>query len=425
MKSNSNFMITALLFSLLITCNHISAQGVWVRQNSGTSADLYGVHFINNNEGYVVGDSGVFLKTKDNGINWSKKSFGDYVFRAVQFIDSSNGYVVGYNSSGGVIFKTSDGGNSWDTFTMNGLCLALHFMNKDTGIVVGYGRFIVKTTDGGQSWLSLAYHHGVNTSRFINDICFVNDTVGFIASGECGPGFQCFGHTDFVGEISKTTDGGDNWKSLAGIGTFFSISFGSDSVGIVAGRGSYKTTDGGNKWDYTKTPFNNGLYFISPDTGWCAGVEGDSVHGVVAMTTNGGSNWIIEDSVDTGALYRIFFSGKNYGCVVGAGGTILKRTGITSVVTSENIPKQFVLYQNYPNPFNPTTTIMYDLVESGFVSLNIYDVLGREVKRIVNDIHVAGHYEITFEARNLPTGIYLCRLKFGRKTQVIKMLLIK
>lgn len=100
MKSNLKFLVAALLFTLLIICNNVSAQNIWVRQNSGTTADLYGVHFINDHEGYAVGDSGVFLKTKDNGLNWSKKSLGDYVFRAVQFIDSSNGYVVGYNSSG-------------------------------------------------------------------------------------------------------------------------------------------------------------------------------------------------------------------------------------------------------------------------------------------------------------------------------------
>lgn len=69
--------------------------------------------------------------------------------------------------------------------------------------------------------------------------------------------------------------------------------------------------------------------------------------------------------------------------------------------TTDNIPKEYSL-ANYPNPFNPTTVINYQLPKDGFVSLKIYDALGREIKTLVNDFKNAGNYNITFDASNLP-----------------------
>jgi len=93
--------------------------------------------------------------------------------------------------------------------------------------------------------------------------------------------------------------------------------------------------------------------------------------------------------------------------------------------TAEELPDNFELYQNYPNPFNPSTVISYDLVEMGFVSLDVYDVLGRKMKNLVNEVQNAGRHELTFKAGNLSSGIYLCCLKCSNKMKVIKMLLTK
>ncbi len=73
-------------------------------------------------------------------------------------------------------------------------------------------------------------------------------------------------------------------------------------------------------------------------------------------------------------------------------------------------PRSFGLSQNYPNPFNPTTNIEFRIAESGFVTLKVFDVLGREVVALVNEVKRSGRYEVVFDGRNLPSGVYFYRL---------------
>ncbi|NOX18766.1 MAG: T9SS type A sorting domain-containing protein [Chlorobi bacterium] len=102
------------------------------------------------------------------------------------------------------------------------------------------------------------------------------------------------------------------------------------------------------------------------------------------------------------------------------------RTTITGVDDEENqTPSGFVLYQNYPNPFNPATTIKYEIPEAGFVTLKIYDVLGREVAALVNAKQTAGRYETKFDAQELSSGIYIYRIQAGTFTESKKMILLK
>ncbi len=89
------------------------------------------------------------------------------------------------------------------------------------------------------------------------------------------------------------------------------------------------------------------------------------------------------------------------------------------------IPTKFELYQNYPNPFNPTTTIEFDLPEKVHVRLVVYDVLGREIKRLVDEELGAGKYEVKFDASNLSSGIYFYVLDAGKFRGVKKMVLMK
>ena len=102
------------------------------------------------------------------------------------------------------------------------------------------------------------------------------------------------------------------------------------------------------------------------------------------------------------------------------------RTDITDVEsTKETAPNEFVLAQNYPNPFNPSTTIKYKLKTKSEVKLYIYNVIGREIKTLVNQQQTAGEHSVTFDASNLASGIYIYRLKIGSFEQSRKMLLLK
>lgn len=85
----------------------------------------------------------------------------------------------------------------------------------------------------------------------------------------------------------------------------------------------------------------------------------------------------------------------------------------------------FVLQQNYPNPFNPTTQINYSIAERGNVSLVVYDLLGRQVAALVNEVQEPGAYKVNFNASNLPSGVYTYRIQSGNFVQTKKMMLMK
>ena len=89
------------------------------------------------------------------------------------------------------------------------------------------------------------------------------------------------------------------------------------------------------------------------------------------------------------------------------------------------IPLEYNLYQNYPNPFNPVTTIKYSIVEETKVNLTVYDILGNEIKTLVNENKEPGYYEINFESENLSSGIYLYRLNTNNFVSIKKMVIIK
>ena len=93
--------------------------------------------------------------------------------------------------------------------------------------------------------------------------------------------------------------------------------------------------------------------------------------------------------------------------------------------TLTEAPETFALGPNFPNPFNPTTTIQYDVQEQVHVKLVVYDVIGREVQRLVDGVQQAGRYSIQFDAGNLSTGMYLCRIEAGTFTQTRQMTLVK
>ena len=88
-------------------------------------------------------------------------------------------------------------------------------------------------------------------------------------------------------------------------------------------------------------------------------------------------------------------------------------------------PSDYSLMQNYPNPFNPTTTISYSILKNGLVTLKVYDILGTEVAALVNEVKESGTYSVTFNASELPSGIYFYTLLSGNFTATKKLILLK
>lgn len=98
---------------------------------------------------------------------------------------------------------------------------------------------------------------------------------------------------------------------------------------------------------------------------------------------------------------------------------------VTSTQEPELLPHGFVLHQNYPNPFNPSTTIRFDLNSEADISIQVFDVLGREVANLLNEKKSAGSYRLTWSAGDHASGVYLYRLSTGRSSATRKLLLLK
>lgn len=106
-------------------------------------------------------------------------------------------------------------------------------------------------------------------------------------------------------------------------------------------------------------------------------------------------------------------------------GVLFFDTTLSTIHDSEIEDKSFILHQNFPNPFNPTTTIQYELKETGFVSLIVYDILGRQIVNLVNETQSQGRYSIDFDASSLSSGSYLYVLRVNQFVSRRKMLILK
>ncbi len=357
----------------------------WIQQPSPVSANFFDISFIDSDNGWIVGDYKTILRTQDGGVNWIVQSGNDpsYNYYGVSFTNLNDGIVVGYYGLfEPIIIKTTDGGSDWVEQSqgasggLSGLC----FADEYVGTAVGQLGTILRTSDGGATWIA----QSSNNPSFLFGVDFMNSNVGFV-TGE-------------TGTILKTTDGGENWISQTSnvIDILTNVSFiDSDNAIVVGGNGIIlKTIDGGLTWLQQSSGTNNWLqavHFIDGNTGWAVG-EGNTI----LKTTDGGINWF-QQSIGT----------------------------TNTEEEKNNMPAQFVLEQNYPNPFNPTTSIRYQVSGSSNVSLEVYDVLGKEVTTLVNEEKPTGTYKVSFNASELSSGIYFYKLQAGSLVETKKMILMK
>ena len=175
----------------------------------------------------------------------------------------------------------------------------------------------------------------------------------------------------------------------------------------------------------------NSVHFFNDNVGWAAGgyrIEGQLKSSII-KTTDGGNSWIDQQGPSSDGLSKLYFINENTGWAVGDGIFKTITGGVSGIDdkpgSSSFIPKEIELYQNYPNPFNPVTTITYQLSEIGTVTLKIFDLLGREVKTLVNEEKGIGKYNVQFNASSLASGMYLYQLRVNEYVSTKKMLLLK
>jgi hypothetical protein len=101
------------------------------------------------------------------------------------------------------------------------------------------------------------------------------------------------------------------------------------------------------------------------------------------------------------------------------------RHGLAEATPAKYLPKFFALYQNFPNPFNPVTTIEFSIVNPQFTILRVYDLLGREVETLVNEVKQPGVYTVPWDASNVPSGVYFYQLRAGAYAESKKLVVLK
>ncbi len=145
-------------------------------------------------------------------------------------------------------------------------------------------------------------------------------------------------------------------------------------------------------------------------------------------SSNNGASWA---EVSTGLTnsYIISLAVSGNDLISGTWGSGVWKRPLSEIVSvkiiSSELPIEFGLKQNYPNPFNPSTIIGFSVPTGSFISLKVYDLLGKEVSTLVSKFLTPGMYEVNFDAGNLASGVYFYQLNAGEFVQTKKLLLQK
>jgi hypothetical protein len=140
--------------------------------------------------------------------------------------------------------------------------------------------------------------------------------------------------------------------------------------------------------------------------------------------------WMTIDTTFDSQNGSLHFGIRGYGNIIPAfrrGGISLPYWWPSSINDDKTgeMPEGFALVQNYPNPFNARTTIRYDLGRESDISIDVFDILGRQVEALISEHQVAGPHQVTWDAGNCPSGIYFYKLKASDVVETKRMLLIR
>jgi photosystem II stability/assembly factor-like uncharacterized protein len=391
----------------------------YCKSNLVTTADLNSVFFTDIQFGWIAGEDGTILHTTNSGANWVKQSVPSTSnLNSIYFIDDYLGWCAGVG-----LLKTTDGGSSWSSHHTYANLNSVYFVGLNNGWAVGKDGMLLKTTNGGENW----FIKPSGTSEDLCSIYFIDSDIGWILGRNSFyvPGYGWF----YSRRIMKSYNGGESWHyiysdgySSSGYVSIGEIFFIDQNTGWAC-TPTYpllKTTDGGNNWIELEYEGGRDIQFINNNIGWIVGDE----EGEIKKSADGGLTWVNQSTGVNIRLNSIFFLDESTGWAVGENGTILSTLFGSSVEEFEK-PNKYLLYQNYPNPFNPVTTITYQIPQTEFVSLKVYDILGREVATLVNEEKPAGSFEVQFTGNGLTSGIYFYQINAGEHSETNKMILMK
>lgn len=355
----------------------------WLKESA-----LVGSFLISNTDDYFL-SNGKIHKSTDNGKSWFIVLVPALSFSATsELTKTSNSYIFsggweygGVHGTGvSMVWRSTNNGESWDAVYGNfgdKLIYTITSTNNDLILAGGNEGQIIRSTDLGETWnLSNA---GIPSDAYCKMIRVSQNGLIFVGTSNYG--------------VYRSTDSGLSWNSVNnGISSLDVRSISINSQGKIftgTSNGIFVTIDDGDNW----SPRNSGLIEVS----------------ILSLLCDS-SDYIYVATMSTG-VYRSTLPT-----------TSMEEDGMAFIST-------YKLNQNYPNPFNPVSTISYQIPQTEFVSLKVYDILGREVATLVNEEKPVGSYEVQFNShsgnvRNLTSGIYFYQLKAGEYTETKKMILI-
>lgn len=449
--------------------------------------DLYisGIHFPSKSVGYLTFGTTIF-KSTDLGATWDTVAKNiSFIVNSIYFTDNLTGYICGgISNNSGRIAVTTDGGITWSSTNVTGLMHSIHFPSPDIGYVIGndqFSRYIYKTTNAGLTWVSQ------NTPPFVgwlNQIHFASDNIGYIVSRSTSSNYGYIIKTENGGLNWYTQYSIPDNPLRSVFATSEETAYAVGANGTIL-----KTIDGGVNWNLQTSSTTEELrtsYFLDNQTGYIAGGKqlGATYTHVILKTTTGGEPIPVELTYFTanvaGNDVNLFWTtatetnnqgfeiqrsqkssrqsrdkSQNFesiGFVEGKGTTTeaqfysffdegleagsyqyrLKQIDFDGtyeysyiIEVEIGIPERFALFQNYPNPFNPTTVIRFQLPVDNFVSLKVYDILGKEVAILVNEGLDTGYHEVILNASDLSGGVYFYQLITGDITETKKLILLR
>jgi len=296
----------------------VSPEG-WEFVNSGVTNTLYAADFIDANNGITVG-SAIILKTTDGGITWNNiypSDQGNYTQRGVDMVTSNKVVSVGSN----VVFLSNDAGSTWTKTVLGSYAIyGISFADENNGVLCNSYGEIYKTTDGGVTWNKLTL--GVTVQNLYTIKYFSNNTI--LAAG-------------YNNYVVRSTDGGATWTSQQLSGSSYalwSMSFKDNSNGVIVGYGGmlFKTTDGGATWTSINpghTYYQYGVNYQSNGTVTSVGSSGS-----IFKSGDDGATWVRQQSGTSNTLYGINLIGNSSALMtVGDWGTMLKSGNYLKVVS--------------------------------------------------------------------------------------------
>jgi hypothetical protein len=351
-------------------------------------------------------NGGVYLSTNE-GLNWIHTALKDCSVQAL--VASGNNLFAGTHDSG--VYYSSNNGNNWVHTSLsyyNIISLAINGSNIYAGVtdITLLPMGVFKSSDFGLNWSQTSLN-----DKVIYTFSFLGDTIlaGTFSNG-----------------ILYSTNNGNNWHQFS-FASYPVISLSSYGNRIFAGtnmNGVFRSTNHGINW--AQTSLNNQLINTLSING--NNIIAGTYFSGIYLSTNNGNNWTLRnEGFNQVPDINSFCFSDNY-LFIGTNFNVWKRplNEIIGVkVLSSNVPVYYSLNQNYPNPFNPTTNIRYQIKSSNFVSLKIYDIVGKEVAILVSEKQNPGVYEIDWNASEYSSGVYFYRLEAGDYSQTKKMILLK